>query len=435
MIKKIMNLKIRYRFILGLGLMLLPLIFIAIGAFTSLQHLTEAFEDTADEIVFEQIPIMRLQNSILKVNIPVHDYLTYRDKRSIIIYQRLSKEVDNSFNTAFKSDFGLGEEKEYLKQAYNEWKIARAIGYTLSDPDIFKDRIKQSNNKYEFNLRLKHASDDLEKIYFLSKQEIDEELKNAHKIRQRVKYGILSAFILGLFIAISAALGLTYSVLKPIGELDEGLKRFGSGELYHRIYTGNKDELGKLADEFNKMADKIEKDQDEMKYLSTHDYLTGLYNRSELYKELNAEQEKAVLSQHSISLLLLDIDYFKSINDQYGHIYGDQALQQVAKTLCETVREKDFVARYGGEEFAILLPDVCEKKTLEVAERIREKIASCPMKVQEENVNLTVSIGIAVFPKDTENVFDLIALADNALYAAKAEGRNQVRTVDMIKNN
>jgi diguanylate cyclase (GGDEF)-like protein len=124
--------------------------------------------------------------------------------------------------------------------------------------------------------------------------------------------------------------------------------------------------------------------------------------------------------------MMLDIDHFKSINDNYGHQVGDQALQEFARRCLHSVREVDLVGRYGGEEFIILLPETDRDTSVQVAERLRMLILEKPFTLQETSIPVTVSIGVATKDENTTHLETLVARADQALYIAKHKGRNRV---------
>ena len=129
-----------------------------------------------------------------------------------------------------------------------------------------------------------------------------------------------------------------------------------------------------------------------------------------------------------VSLLIMDVDFFKNYNDTLGHPAGDEVLRQLSAILKHTVRDNDIVARYGGEEFAIILPSTGKKGAAALAERIRKKVEKhkFPDEEVQPNGTLTISIGCATYPDDAVIMEDLIVAADRALYSAKAQGRNRV---------
>jgi diguanylate cyclase (GGDEF)-like protein len=165
--------------------------------------------------------------------------------------------------------------------------------------------------------------------------------------------------------------------------------------------------------------------------MSLLDELTGLYNRRYFYRQIDAALARSKRFRQPFCLLVLDLDYFKAINDTYGHGFGDIVLKDVAQSLREEIRESDILVRFGGEEFVIIFTDIDSKKGKLFAERIRKGIASLRWKVQGQEVKITVSIGVHCLVEEAleQDNFDVDALlnyADQALYLAKARGRNRV---------
>jgi two-component system, cell cycle response regulator len=162
--------------------------------------------------------------------------------------------------------------------------------------------------------------------------------------------------------------------------------------------------------------------------LAVTDSLTGLHNRRYLDAHLSALFEDAVTRGRQISVLLLDIDRFKSINDTYGHDAGDEVLREFALRLRAHTRGIDVVARFGGEEVVVLVPDTPLEGARVVAERIREQIETVPFPIQggKATVRVTVSIGVAARQTGDERGADVLKRADLAVYRAKKEGRNRV---------
>ncbi len=169
--------------------------------------------------------------------------------------------------------------------------------------------------------------------------------------------------------------------------------------------------------------------ENELKHMATHDPLTGLYNRNEMILRLNDEIERASRYEHNLSVFMLDLDHFKSINDTYGHQAGDNILKGFADILESSIRNTDYAARYGGEEFVIILPETELLKAEELAERLRKLIADHPFIIKiDKEIKITTSIGIATFPEHAKTSQELLETADSAMYAAKKAGRNQVKS-------
>lgn len=157
------------------------------------------------------------------------------------------------------------------------------------------------------------------------------------------------------------------------------------------------------------------------------DALTGLNNRGEFQRQLKEEEERARRYHRSLSLLMLDVDHFKHVNDTHGHQAGDEVLRALAARLREQIRPVDHAARYGGEEFVVILPETSNEGALDLAERLRMAVAGTVVPVAEgRTIPITISIGVATFPADAGSEAALIAAADAALYAAKQGGKNRV---------
>ena len=178
-------------------------------------------------------------------------------------------------------------------------------------------------------------------------------------------------------------------------------------------------------------SDFYQKSED-LRRISITDSLTDLYNRRFFHDRLTEELERARRHSQSLSLIMLDIDNFKTYNDTHGYRAGDEALRITSASLKNSVRNIDMVARFGGEEFAVILPMTEAKAANDIAERIRGSVSSRffpdhSLKLEEK---LTVSLGIACFPRDCDSVLELIGNADKALYLAKVAGKNRVSIFD-----
>ncbi len=164
------------------------------------------------------------------------------------------------------------------------------------------------------------------------------------------------------------------------------------------------------------------------------DQVTGVRNRRYFDDILSKEFGGALGGQSHLSLIMIDLDYFKRINDTYGHLAGDLCLKMVASTVHNVVqRTSDLVCRYGGEELAIVLPDTDQQGAINIAERIRNEIERLDIIFANQVIGITASLGVASFIPDSDKTAELlIDLADKALYQAKNEGRNCTRSINLI---
>ena len=160
---------------------------------------------------------------------------------------------------------------------------------------------------------------------------------------------------------------------------------------------------------------------------SIRDSLTGLFNRHFMQIAFDRELLRAERRKNTLAVLMLDVDHFKKFNDQFGHAAGDAALTEVANVFRAQVRNEDIVCRYGGEEFAIILPEITPELAFERAEKIRQAVSEARVQIDRtRSVEVTVSIGVALYPGDGSSSASLLKSADKALYNAKHGGRNQV---------
>lgn len=159
--------------------------------------------------------------------------------------------------------------------------------------------------------------------------------------------------------------------------------------------------------------------------MAVTDSLTKLFIRRHFMQNLASELRRAMRYGHQLSLLMMDLDHFKPLNDTYGHQAGDLVLVEIAKIFRRNIRATDMAARYGGEEFCIMLPETNTTGALVIAERLRKEVESMTLNFQDQEINTTISIGIATFSRDARDSKQLIRKADLALYRAKEEGRNR----------
>lgn len=174
------------------------------------------------------------------------------------------------------------------------------------------------------------------------------------------------------------------------------------------------------------LAADIQYAREELILLSDTDEMTGLKNRRAFKSELSNEVKKGARYKRPFSLMMLDADNLKQVNDQYGHGIGDKLIVTLARTIQESLRSTDVLARYGGDEFIVMLPETSANRAIEVAERIRLGVENTSFSADGDRVSSTLSIGISCFPDDSGDSEDIIDRADQALYESKRKGRNTV---------
>lgn len=275
------------------------------------------------------------------------------------------------------------------------------------------------------------------------------------EIRNWTTRGVILVMIL------ASGLLLYFMVIRPIGKIERVMSRLAEGDLWVEIPgTDLKNEVGRMAraigvfkdtaqrlQESNEelavtvseltdsqqrieaqaadladMAEALEIERERVEKLSITDRLTGLYNRQKLDQVLADEVDRAARFGHPVSLILFDVDHFKSVNDTHGHLVGDEVLVKMAEIVSSSVRSVDIAGRWGGEEFVVICPETDEAGCIELAEKIRTAIADTKFPVVGTK---TASFGVAAFQQN-EAITSAIHRADEALYSAKQRGRNRI---------
>jgi diguanylate cyclase (GGDEF)-like protein len=255
--------------------------------------------------------------------------------------------------------------------------------------------------------------------------------------RQVLRFRNMTLLIVGgLLLGVSAiAYRLGILIVRPLERLTKGAAEVANGDLAVDLPAA-KGEVGDLTLVFNHMVErlrhgrqeldavneKLRGQNEELERLSTVDALTGLHNRRFLTQRLSDELLRSYREKCSFTVLMADVDEFKKYNDAFGHPAGDEVLRKVASILLSSIRAVDCTARYGGEEFAVLLTDTVGEGALQVAERIRARVAA----EEFPGRTITISIGMAEFPVHGHSAEAVISRADEALYAAKRAGRNRI---------
>jgi diguanylate cyclase (GGDEF)-like protein/hemerythrin-like metal-binding protein len=289
--------------------------------------------------------------------------------------------------------------------------------------------------------KLKMLTDELTANFKEKVQGENQRLENSY-------YGALLLLSLFLISATLFSLILNHSIINPIRQVTEALNKMAQGYgnmQFKKAVTA--DEIGAMQSAYEKLRRKllqvdifqaiVDRQQNEIEYrksqqahlktLACTDALTGAVNRHHFNKVLADEIAQADYDQLPLSIMLLDIDYFKQVNDSFGHAVGDEVLIMFYRACKVAVRSNDVVARIGGEEFVIILPKTNEKNAYQFAERLRDKIQQLEIIVDDNRIDLTVSIGVSQWNKDScSSAEEFVANADRLLYQAKHRGRNTV---------
>lgn len=238
------------------------------------------------------------------------------------------------------------------------------------------------------------------------------------------KRAYILAITLAALLIIVSVFGYYYftkNIISPLDDLRKKVQQVQDGK-YKFDFKPRSDEIGMLTHAFSNMASIISKTINELEYISRTDQLTKINNRTALDKMLSNEKYKFDRYGTNCSLILVDIDNFKEINDKFGHIVGDKVIVEMAEVMQGNIRNSDVIGRWGGEEFLIICPNTTLKQAKVIAELMREKVSSA---VFSEIGRRTASFGVSAFKKSS-SLQAVIHTADTALYKAKASGRNKV---------
>jgi len=321
-----------------------------------------------------------------------------------------------------------------------ETKIERAIYQStpsafsqLSSLEWFKTH---TNRIDDTSYLMKHLADEFNAIVAEKKKQLE------------FSFYLTTLFlIVMLFLSIMTSWLLNRSIILPVRKITNALSALARGEYDYRFTSsfGN-DELSTMIDSYeycrssllkSEVKSTIRFQRKDINLLSATyekeryakeasiDPLTGALNRRKFSEIANIIIGQSQRYNHPLSIMMLDIDFFKKVNDTYGHANGDTVLQEFVQTCQKCIRETDILARFGGEEFLILMPETDARKAMELAERIRKNISELTISTDGGNISLTVSIGVANWKKELSSS-ELENLADKALYEAKSTGRNRV---------
>lgn len=242
-----------------------------------------------------------------------------------------------------------------------------------------------------------------------------------------------------LLIVTIIAFRMGHAIVVPLERLISATEKIVKGDLNVELDTTQSNEMGQLTQRFNQMTDKLRQNQAEinaasaamqlknqlLETLSVTDSLTGLYNRNKLNLIINDQLARYARNKRPFAVLMIDVDYFKTLNDSLGHVAGDEILTAVANKIIHCIRSVDFAARYGGDEFIVILTETTVDEAMNTAERIRSQVAQIHCNAINHTVEVTLSIGIIQSEPEDTSLTILLSRVDSALYEAKHAGRNQ----------
>jgi len=420
---------LRNRFIMYLGSLFLLLATLSGVSYYTLRVTVKNFDQATNHELLYMRRQVYLRDLVSMTTNPVYNYFIYADPQERLVFDDIRTEANDLFKDILGNQKLTSAQQDIVRNSYLEWQKALTTAKSLlnsSEPvttDETYAKLSAFNNYIEGTIDLLYES------HNINLQRI-ESLRTEAARNFLFTQGItLAGFITGVITFVTAIISMFRFVIHPAQNLLRSMEMFGRGNLRHRTRVTSTDEFGALGVGFNRMAENLERDQDKLAELAIRDSLTGLYNRREFERLLNDEIHRFRRHGHPVSLLILDIDHFKQINDRYGHQVGDEALRTVADLVTNESRTGDVIARYGGEELAIILPETDAANAVHLAERTCRAVAEFPVMISpQEVIPITVSIGTATVPDDAHAARDLVTAADLAMYEAKRSGRNCVCT-------
>ncbi|HFE38593.1 MAG TPA: sensor domain-containing diguanylate cyclase [Gammaproteobacteria bacterium] len=417
---------LRTRITLSVLVMILPAAILMFSAYKFIRSGSDTLIEMVDAPFEALIKNQEVQTKIFQIELPFHLYLNRGDSSDRETFVRSSVDIDMLFENALKQNNLSQQNAEILRLAQNEWAEAKLRGERLLTTSNIPDQDTLIEKIDQFSRHLEKSYSLLEEINFNIRLDIKSQRVTAQENEWKSIAALSLVFALGVVLAILAALSLGQSVIEPIRRLEKTVNRFGQGETATRINLHSNDELEGLASAFNTLAERYEHIKHELDYLSVHDNLTGLYDRTKLQEEIISEINRAERYDRPFSLLLIDINNFTKVNQAYGRLVGDSVLCSVANKICATVRPTDVSSRYGGDEFAVILSETDGKGAAETMRRIIDVIEKNPLNLGDgKQLAISMTIICASYPADAETEVALFAYADKALFNAKMKARQR----------
>ena len=349
-------------------------------------------------ILYDQLKIEESKNKALHLKLKKYDNLALLTER---LNQNLS--LDDALKLLTKECFQLlGQQKStcliYLSDSYSELSLAGSYG-----PEADNSVIKEKKGDIFSQWALKHTQP-------LLVEDTASDFRFDGQILKKTSQRVIGSLISSCLISQNRPLGIL--------RLDSPEKKLFNLEDLRLLNT--------IADIASVAIDNAGYYQN-IKELAIKDSLTGLYTHKHTMERLEEELRRCLVNENSLAVLMLDIDFFKKYNDQYGHLAGDIVLKNLSFWLKDSIKGRDaIIGRLGGEEFLVILPLASKQEAFSLAENTRSFIQAKTINLRRKKTGITVSIGVAGFPQDAGSTSDLIDKADTALYEAKRLGRNRV---------
>ena len=421
------RLSLRTRIFASVALMVIPAAVLLISAFNALNSSVDTLERLVDRPLEDIRFVSKLRSQIIQTELPFAQFLNRGEAGDRETFIRLSVEIDRAFENMVSARHFTEPQADLLKLARAEWLGAKALGEKLLSKTDIPDLDELTGRMDEFS---RHLSRSIAVLDDLSQGAYNDirDLRFAAQDEEWESMSILLLiFCLGILLAVLESIALQHAVLDPLSRLERTITKYSQGDLSSRVHVKNNDEIGHMASAFNSMAERFANIQNELDYISIHDNLTGLYDRTKFHDEMNVEMQRAKRHNREFSLLLIDIENFRHVNETFGRLVGDSVLCSVAMQIGATIRPTDIASRYDGDKFAVLLSETPAQGAQETADRLVGAISEHPINIGDgKSLKITTHIGLATYPGDADIDSALFALATQALEKAKQLRKNSV---------
>jgi diguanylate cyclase (GGDEF)-like protein len=410
-------------------IMLVLLLVAAAATFVGVRGLVVEVRGTANQIRLESLAIARI-----RVAITAHEEVAQKllsgapvDRVAYAADQHRIARMFDRAETVFPATNGM---RATVAEAHGFWQASLSL-YGLWDDQLESLHGAHTVDHPSLSASTNATRSVLDRLQRSSLAAVDRGLTRGAELERILLVVLLGVFGLALAATVYFRRRMAKDLVRPVATMRTGVMKLQAGEYAHRIDVARRDELGDLAEAFNGMAGALHDSYVALTLRATHDSLTGLANRASLTERLNAAfLPHADRRRHHDSVLFIDIDDFKDVNDSLGHEGGDALLVQLAERLVGCVGPEDLVARLGGDEFAIVVvEDDDGANAVSVAERILDVVRE-PFIADGLRLVVSVSIGLAQRRAEVDNAAELLRRADFAMYMAKGSGKGRYQVFD-----
>ncbi len=396
------------RFLFGIIAIILPLLTVSILGLLFFLGTLNATKNTVDQIIAGGVPITELSTNLQTLPLLLSKIHQNPDNNSIQQKNNLILTIDTMFNDILSSTPQSEVALHILFVIQKEWITIKT---TLNKSDL--------TNLTELNtisLQIISLTEKLGLFQHRLHTQLRTDVFKGFKSKNEILFLITMISIFGVILAVIVSISLNRTVLEPLRNILNVIKQLGLGETSTRIDSSSDGDLGEATKTINQLAEKLENTDTHIKNQTAYDNLTGLINRREFNFRLNSEIERARRYSQTFAILMLDLNNFKSVNKNYGHLAGDETIRVTGTTLSKEIRPMDTVARFNDDKFIIIMPDISIDHALASAARIKSIIANQTIFVREnEKIRVTMNVGVAIYPDDSDDAKSLLNIVEEDL--------------------